>query len=382
MEAPCQALANLEPQDIQTKHVFSCDFNKHARTTIETNFPDHEVFYHDLTERNNKTAPEVDLYIAGFPCQPFSMAGMRQGFKDKRGRGEIFFKVLEYLKQKKPRVFILENVSGLTKINGGKYLEAILAELKSLKLYDVQWKLLDTKKNGVPHSRTRWYCVGIQKKFNTGKFEFPEPIECPSIEHFLEKRDPKLALTGLPKSTNKTAFRNVKAHLRKLQKGGADPHKETFFIDCDSSPYRSINVKGVSPCITCSRGTGHWVTSRGRRLTKEEMMRLQGMNATKFKVAVSQTQLGKQLGNTMSVNVLERLFCRLLPAAKLCKKKALKDRWTTKNGMSKAVKLLAATRSKGFKPLSAEDNKRLASTNKRGASSVGKEPAAKRVRVR
>merc|ERR1719231_2055624 len=189
-------------------------------------------------------------------------------------------------------------------------------------------------------------------------------------------------MTGRPKRSSKTAFHNVAAHLKQLEKDCVDPYKETFFIDCDSSPNRSIKVKGVSPCITCSRGAGHWVTSRGRRMTKEEMMRLQGMDATKFKVAVSQCQLGKQLGNTMSVNVLERLFCRLLPAAKLCKNKALQDRWATKNGMSKAVKLLAATRSKGFKPLSAEDNKRLASTNKRAASSMGKEPAAKRVRVR
>merc|ERR1712194_464674 len=96
-----------------------------------------------------------------------------------------------------------------------------------------------------------------------------------------------------------------------------------------------------------SRGAGHWVTNRGRRLQKTEMMRLQGMNPTKFHVAVSDTQLGKQLGNTMSVNVLERLFVRLLPAAKLVRAGALKDRWAS----GQAVKALARTRGLGFKSM-------------------------------
>merc|ERR1719323_711630 len=88
-----------------------------------------------------------------------------------------------------------------------------------------------------------------------------------------------------------------------------------------------IYVKDVTPCFTCSRGAGHWVTSRQRRTTKAEMMRLQGMCPETFKVAVSPTRLGIQIGNAMSANVLERLFARALPAAGLVPHGSLKDRW-------------------------------------------------------
>jgi len=252
---------------------------------------------------------------------------------------------LDFLEKVKPRVFILENVSGLKKIQGGKYMNAILKELNDLGCYNVQWKILNTKEQGVPHSRNRWYCVGILKEFDTKTFTFPEPISCPSIELFLEERSQELATTGLPPKTAKTATTNVKSAHKSIRRTGSNPFKKTYIVDCDSSPSRSKFLNGICPCLTVSRGNGHWVTSRGRRLSKEEMMRLQGMNPTTFKVAVSETQLGRQLGNTMSVNVLERLFVRLLPAAKLARASDLTDRWET----GQAVKELARTRGLGFK---------------------------------
>merc|ERR1740121_2080166 len=87
-----------------------------------------------------------------------------------------------------------------------------------------------------------------------------------------------------------------------------------------------------SPCLTCNRAGGHWITNRGRRLTKAEMMRLQGIAtpAEGFVQRVSDPQLGKQIGNAMSVNVLERIFVRLLPAAGLWPARQLQDRWEAK----------------------------------------------------
>jgi len=378
MEAPIQAIRNLP---VNYEHKFSCDVNAHARATIEANFP-HALMYEDLTKRDNRSAPHVDIYVAGFPCQPFSSSGLQQGFGDKHGRGKIFFKVLDYIRTQKPRVFILENVAGLVRLQKGEYLNAILEQLKNLGIYNIQWKIMDTKKNGVPQSRNRWYCIGIQKEYDTGKFEFPEPIERPSIEQFLDKRDPKLVHVGLPPKSSSTARANVISAIRQVRKKGADPMKEAFIVDCDSTAERSSTMRGYSPCITCSRGAGHWVTNRGRRLLKTELMRLQGMDPTTFTVAVPNGRLGHQLGNTMSVNVLERIFTRLLPAAQLVKKgTVIKDRW--ENGQ--ALKKLMATRGCGFKGMSAKikkaaDNKeaRLRGLKRRAPTSAG--GAAKRQR--
>jgi len=351
MEAPIQAMKNLK---VKFDHKFSCDIDAHARATIEANFP-HAIMYEDLTKRDNKQAPKVDVYVAGFPCQPFSTAGLQQGFKDKKGRGEVFFNVLDYLANAKPRVFILENVVGLVCSNGGEYLASILKELASLKVYNIRHQILNTAENGVPHNRRRWYCVGIHKEFDDGSFAFPGKIPRPSLEKFLEPRSAKLAKSGLPPKSAGTAHKNVKLTLRSLKREGSDPFKDPVVIDCDSSTYRFKSMVDMSPCITVARGKGHWVTNRGRRLMKEEIMRLQGMNPTTFKVVVSAGQLGRQLGNTMSVNVVERLLCKVLPAAKLVRKNEVEDRWA--NG--KALKELAATRGRSFKGMGAKARKFL-----------------------
>merc|ERR1711956_14958 len=111
----------------------------------------------------------------------------------------------------------------------------------------------------------------------------------------------------------------------RISASGCKPLKVPYVVDCDSSGYRMKWMKEASPCITCSRAAGHWVTSRGRRLTKDEMMRLQGIRSGKFAKAVPERQLGIQIGNAMSVNVLERLFVRALPAAGLVAHNTLID---------------------------------------------------------
>merc|ERR1719167_775811 len=301
--------------------------------------------FEDVTARDNATAPGCDLYVAGFPCQPFSSGGLQQGFNDLRGRGTIFFNVLDYVEKQQPRVFIFENVSGLKSINKGEYFAAILKALDMLGTYNVYHRLLDTKQHGVPHSRKRIYMVGIRKDVDKGDFQFPEPIPCPSFEKFLDRREKGFNLaSSLPPRSQSTARINVTNTIRTLKRGGSDPLQEPYIVDCDSTVERSSFKLGISPCITCGRKDGHWVTNRGRRLKKTEMMRLQGMNPTTFKVAVSNHQLGKQLGNTMSVNVLERLLVKLLPAAGLASRKSLVDRWQT----GEALRELAATRNKDF----------------------------------
>jgi len=330
METPAMALQNL---GVSVEHKFASDINKQAKATILANFPP-AVFYDDLTERDNAKAAKADLYVAGFPCQPFSVSGLQQGFKDQAGRGNIFFKVLEYLKLKSPKVFVLENVKGLKQIDGGKYFEAIQRALKDLNTYNVYTEILNTRDHGVPQCRGRLYIVGIKKSCDKKTFTFPESLERVPIEGFLDKQKtkPTAADPYLPpkyKGTVTVSRRNVLLAHKAIKAKGHDPFTENWLVDCDSSTHRSQWMKDYSPCFTCRRAKGHWITSRGRRMNTTEMLRLHGMNTTAegFVQAVSDVHLGIQLGNAMSCNVLERLFVRLLPAAGLAPAHRLHDRW-------------------------------------------------------
>lgn len=349
MEAPLMALRDLE---VPHRHSFSCDILPEARTTITANFPN-GLMYDDITTRKNATAPKVDLYVAGFPCQPFSLQGMQQGFEDKKGRGEIFFKVLEYIEMAKPKLFILENVKGLTIINKGEYFKSILGSLEQLGLYSIHHSVMNTKNHGVPQSRPRVYIVGIRKDVDDGSFEFPDSVKCPNIERLMEKRSTSILLVqqGLPPESASTARKNVVQAKRTLVRKGSNPDRDPIVMDIDSTPSRAGWMTGMSPCITRRRGNGHWLMNRGRRMYLEEMMRLQGMDHTKFVVAVTPNQLGCQLGNTMSQNVVERVLVRALPACGLVRHGVLNDRWADGSGL----KYLESLRGKKFKAIELED---------------------------
>ena len=329
-EAPIQALHNLH---VDHTHVFSCDNDPNVVRTIKANFLPTTI-YDNITTRDNDQCAEVDLYIAGFPCQPFSTAGKQQGFEDEKGRGTIFYNVLQYIEKHKPKVFILENVKGLVTLQKGKYLRKILKALHSIKqdissssnacgaipcgAYEIHHTVLNTKDQGVPQNRPRWYCVGIRKDTfgtdNGSTFEFPRAIPCPSIELFLDDRKgPK----DLPHEETFTARRNIDKARNAVRASGQDPDMLPYVIDCDASQAKTKHIHDLSPCITRSRHNGHWLTHKNRRMTKEEMFRLQGMNPTQFTVDVAERTLGQQIGNAMSVNVIERVILRALIAAKL-----------------------------------------------------------------
>lgn len=303
---------------VQYQHVFSSEIDPSAKQTILANFPP-QKFYDDLLSRDNARAPVADLYVAGFPCQPFSVAGLKQGLKDTKGRGDLIWAIGDYLERQQPRAFVLENVANMLTIDRGIAFKQIIQMLEELAggAYRVVWSILNTKNFGIPQSRSRVYIVGIRRDCEEAgaPFDFPEPVACAPIDLLLDPTDgPPPTEDDLPPPTQGTAHDNITAVLRNLIRAGRDPFTEAWVVDCDSSPGRAKCYRGLSPCMTRSRAAGHWITSRGRRTTLHEMMRLQGMELAQFKQVVSDRQLGQLIGNSMSVNVLERLFAKLLPA--------------------------------------------------------------------
>ena len=239
--------------------------------------------------------------------------------------GGIFWIIHQYLWLRRPTAFILENVAGLSVVHEGQCIASVLRALWDLQVYNVYWDLLNTCDHGIPQSRARFFFVGILRTVDLG-FEFPAAMPCPPLEVFLDPRECRPSFADLPPASAATARQNALRGLDMLVSSGHDPFNELWVLDIDSSAGWGAAMANCSPCLTRSRTQGFWLTNRGRRMRLQEAMRLQGLDSG-FPVIVSEGQMRKQLGNSMSVNVLERLLSRLLPAAQLSSGQPVRDRY-------------------------------------------------------
>lgn len=155
----------------ESECVFTSEIKPYALTVLKDNYS-HSKIAGDITTIKASDIPDFDILCAGFPCQAFSYAGKRYGFADTRGT--LFFEVERILKGKRPQGFILENVEGLVKHDGGKTLSVILDALNNLG-YKVNFKVLNSCKFGLPQERKRIYIVGCKNNK-------------PDLENFQESR--------------------------------------------------------------------------------------------------------------------------------------------------------------------------------------------------
>jgi len=283
IEAPIQALKKLK---IPIHHVFASEIDKHCIDSIEANYnPD--IIYPDMKNRNVKEIPDIDLYICGFPCQPFSSAGLRLGTQD--NRGNVFLHCLKVIKAKTPSYFVLENVKGLLHIDGGNTFKHIIKLLKTLKDYDVYWSILNTKDYGIPQNRERVYIVGVKKSIDLS-FYWPEPVKkCKSLAKFIDTSD----------TTRDSCPALVKQMLKNIP-------ADSVFVNTSFRQNSHINANEICPCLTTS-SSSFWCVPMGRKMNPTEMLAIQGFPSS-FKQVVSDSQMKKQIGNSMSVNVLVHIF--------------------------------------------------------------------------
>lgn len=295
IEAPICALNNL---GIKYNHLFSCEIDKYARQSIIANYEPEQLFT-DITE--SRTLPELDVYVAGFPCQPFSTSGNQKGFDDHRG--QIYQYCIDAIKQTRPKVFILENVKGLLTINKGLYFKKIIEDLNLLSDYLVRYKVLNTKDYGVPQNRLRIYIVGLRTDCVVSEFKFPEPEpNCPNQDEFISQDNYNVDICT-PSNLKKfpVCDNTIFVNLNQVRIDG--PNGSNYKL---SSRY----------CGTLTANGNLWCTPRHRKADVIEHLRLQGFPSN-FKQVVSDAQMKKQIGNSMSVNVLERLFKCIFKAIEL-----------------------------------------------------------------
>lgn len=295
IEAPIEALKQLK---IPFEHVFSSEIDKFCIQSIKANYNPKIIFGDkdgpfpkgDIRKRNIKDVPNIDLYVCGFPCQPFSIAGERKGLNDERGN--VFFSCLEVIKVKQPKYFILENVKGLFSHDKGKTWKVIESELLCLKEYgyNVKWKILNTKDYGIPQNRERIFIVGCKDKI----FEFPDKIPMDKIENYVDWNDNKIH--SIPEYIIKSKL------LENIP-------KDSIFINFGFTKAKFLNSNKICPTILASNKL--WNVKKQRFANIKECLKLQGFSEN-FIQKVSETQLKKQIGNSINVNVLKEIIKNLL----------------------------------------------------------------------
>jgi DNA (cytosine-5)-methyltransferase 1 len=282
--------------------VFANDMVDHSKKIYDENF-NHTLTLKNLNEVKVEDIPEHDILTGGFPCQPFSIAGKREGFDDERSN--VFWKILAIIDKHQPKCVVLENVKNLVSHDNGNTFEIIQKNLKN-RDYHICYKILNTAEiTGIPQHRERIYIVCIKSKSVFDKFnlDFPK-VDKKKVSEFYEENIPSKYYYTDASST----WDLVKASVKK---------KDTVY------QYRRVYVRenksGECPTLTANMGSGgHNVPlvldDKGiRKLTPRECFNLQGFPSSYVLPNLADSHLYKLAGNAVSVPIVKLIAERLVP---------------------------------------------------------------------
>lgn len=300
------------------KCVFSADNDKYACDTYFKNFKEYPLI--DIKKLSTKKIPNHDILCAGFPCQPFSIAGERKGFDDTRGT--LFFDIARILKEKKPKIFILENVKGLVNHDKGRTFKKIINILskkvngknnKSKRQnlgYNVFWKVLNSNNFNAPQNRERVFIIGFKNQNTT--FKFPKNTDLKiHLNNLINKRPNKIR--RISKLSKGYIFKHLKKH-----KGYKKIKNLNYLVANEVRKSRcNFRYDNISPCLTTKMGTGGnnvpYLVSQDRFFTLDECLSLQGFPKN-FKLTNNYTEALKQIGNSVTINVVEKIAKKIFNA--------------------------------------------------------------------
>jgi len=264
--------------DLGGECVFASEIDAHARRTYQHNFSkvSPNIFKNDNFNKNIKTIlpeeiPDFDILCAGFPCQPFSQAGKKQGFQDglKSERGNLFFDIVEIIKAKEPQAFFLENVRGIVNHDGGNTFNVIKDILTNELGYSFHYQIVKASDYGLPQLRPRVFMVGFRDKAVLD-FKFP------------------------PKKPLKFNMSDV---------WGGNCTREIGF---------TLRVGGRGSNINDRRNWDHYeVDGEIKRITHKEAAKMQGF-PNSFEFPVSSTQAIKQLGNSVAIDAIKAVGAEIV----------------------------------------------------------------------
>lgn len=293
------------------KTVYANELDKFAVQTFESNFAV-TVDHRDITDVAVDEIPDFDVMLAGFPCQPFSVAGRREGFSDTGGRGQVYFEVERIFKAKQPAVIFLENVKNLVTHDKGNTFKVIHKSLMDSG-YHVKHMVLNGSTHGnIPQNRERIYIVAFKDKSQLDAFDFPDVVDLTRTVRDVIDFDGQ---------------KDEKYYYRQWKHSFYDALEEGVLNDNHIYQWRRKyvrrNMSGIVPTLTANMGTGgHNVpiihTKQGiRKMTPRECFNTQGFPANfVLPEKMSDTQLYKQAGNSVVVPVVNRIAERIADAVR------------------------------------------------------------------
>ena len=300
-------------QSRRCKCVFTSEWDKKCQETYSANWPN-ETIHGDICKIDPITIPDFDILCAGFPCQPFSTIGKREGFEHKT-QGTLFFYIAKILDVKKPRAFFLENVPGLISHDKGKTLKTILDVLRHDLKYDVDYCVLDAADFGVPQHRKRIYIVGFRNDLN--------------ICTVGQSKTNRVASSGYCFTFPKGSYRDHHVGIgRYIEKDADGPSisinlQTNYLFKVNDGRPQIVDEHSDFPVKTlCAsyhkiqRLTGTFVRggSTGIRMfTEKECKAIQGFPSD-FKVPVSRTNMYHQFGNAVAVPVIASVATNVVRA--------------------------------------------------------------------
>jgi len=273
--------------------VFSSEWDKAAQATYKANFG-HQP-HGDITKIDPAEIPHFNMLLAGFPCQPFSNAGLKKGFEDTRGT--LFFDIIRIVDYHKPEVVFLENVKNLVSHDKGNTFKTILSTLEE-QGYTVYHQVLNARDFGLPQNRARIYIVAFKNKLS---FQFPQAPQIPT----------KLGtiLESLVDSKYTISDKLWQGHQRRKQEHQNKGNGFGYSLFNDQSSYTSTisarYYKDGSEILIEQQG------KNPRKLTTREAARLQGF-PEEFIIPVSDTQAYKQFGNSVAIPVIKSLALQII----------------------------------------------------------------------
>ena len=326
--------------NINHKIVFACDICNYVKESYFANYKlNEEDWYSDVNNVNGNKYKNIDMIVGGSPCQSFSFVGKQKGLED--DRGNLIFQFIRVIKEAQPKIFIFENVKGLTTHEKGKTFDFVKKNFDDLN-YDIQYSILDGKDYGIPQSRNRLFMVGINKNSNIKLNIFPPP----KIELLIKMKDllednvenkyylQEKGVSFVTKEKNiKKKYTQINGDIALCQKKNQQFNWHGDFIkeyrEIPSKYYLSEKVK----TYVLSSGTKNFKTStetdldiarpllssmhkmhragvdnyityeeKIRKLTPRECLRLMGFTDD-FKIVVSDTRMYQQAGNSIIVNI-------------------------------------------------------------------------------